>query len=520
MRRSRDLDLCVSAHRGPQVTIRTLTFPGAHAVTPSMLLGVLHGKDVNRPGGTYDEQALDNDQLWLVNEYYERGMIDAKIGTPRLERHGNKLDVAVPIAEGPVFRLGALRGLVVPQTLHRGDVFVRSKVTGGRRPLHRTRCRRRAGEHARHRAPPHRFDVRNHLEDAVVRAALAALALTACMHHASSDCGARGTLAFDCCIASALDKVMVTSGEWAEVDDPQLRAYVHAVGMRLVRAAGDCESWTFRVVDDPDVRGESNTGTTVYVTRGALARLRDEAELAGLLGHEIGHVLAGHAHDALVERARDLTTDTHDRDRDDEIQADELAVLLTARAGYDPRAVETMLRAVGEGEPAGDPDDVHPPWQQRLVRVRAFAVAAPRGRRPQRVRRSPPTSTTSSSATTRASSTSSTTRSILARAGSRSTCLHGSTAELASGEILAAVAGSAVIIKPITRELAPYITPEHDADKLTLVRTGPHGAVMIAIAGPSPKATLPRSTSAPRAPTSLRRFTHASWTRGPQAAPE
>ena len=56
-------------------------------------------------------------------------MIDAKVGAPRLERHGNRLDVAVPITEGPVFRLGTLRGLVVPHTLHRGDVFVRSKVT-------------------------------------------------------------------------------------------------------------------------------------------------------------------------------------------------------------------------------------------------------------------------------------------------------------------------------------------------------------------------------------------------------
>lgn len=130
VRRSRNLDLCVSAYRGPQVTIRRMTFPGAHAVAPSVLLGVLHGKDLNRPGGTYDEQALTDDSVFLVNEYYERGMIEAKVGTPKLERYNDKLDVAVPITEGAVFHLGELRGLVVPTTLHRGDLFVRSKVSG------------------------------------------------------------------------------------------------------------------------------------------------------------------------------------------------------------------------------------------------------------------------------------------------------------------------------------------------------------------------------------------------------
>jgi len=323
----------------------------------------------------------------------------------------------------------------------------------------------------------------------VVRAALAALALTACAHHARPDCGEHDSLAFDRCIGAALDQVMVTTGSWAEVDDAQLRGYVRDVGMRLVRAAGDRERWTFRVVDDPDVRGESGTGTTVYVTRGALAKLRDEAELAGLLGHEIGHVLAGHAHDNLVERAREVPVDSHDRDRDDEIQADELAVLLTARAGYDPRAVETMLRALGEGEPPGDDDDVHPPWQQRLVRVRAFASQFPAAGEHNAaafaahvhdlvVGEDPRVIHVVGHAI------------ILARAGLAIDMPPGSTAALSSDEIAAAVDGSAVLVKPITRELARYITPEHDADKLTLVRTGPHGAVMIAITGPAPTQTL------------------------------
>ncbi|MBV8756864.1 MAG: M48 family metalloprotease, partial [Deltaproteobacteria bacterium] len=211
----------------------------------------------------------------------------------------------------------------------------------------------------------------------MVRAALLLTALAACAHHDA--CGSEGTLAFDRCVGKAMDSVLVTEGTYAEIDDAGIRSYVAAVGMRLVRATGDHQDWTFRVVDEPGIAGEANVGTTVYVTRGALAQLRSEAELAGLLGHEIGHVVAGHGHDALIERTRELAVDTHDRDRDDEVQADELAVLLTSRAGYDPRAVETMLSALGAGDPPGEDRDVHPPWAQRLVRVRAFAMQMPAG---------------------------------------------------------------------------------------------------------------------------------------------
>jgi len=124
--RSRDLDLCVAAYRGPQVTIRSLTFPGAHALTPSLLLAALHGKGVNHPGGTYDPEALSDDTAVLLDAYYERGMIQAKVGDPQVARYNDKLDVALPITEGPIFHLGRVTGLA--HGLHRGDLFVRSKV--------------------------------------------------------------------------------------------------------------------------------------------------------------------------------------------------------------------------------------------------------------------------------------------------------------------------------------------------------------------------------------------------------
>ena len=320
----------------------------------------------------------------------------------------------------------------------------------------------------------------------MVRAALL-LALAACAHHDA--CGAKGSLEFDRCIGNAMDSVLVTSGTYAEIDDAAIRDYVTSVGMRIVHAAGAGGQWRFRVVDDPRINGEANVGSTIYVTRGALAALRDEAELAGLLGHEIGHVLAGHGHDAVMERARDLAVNTHDRDRDDEVQADELAVLLTARAGYDPRAVETMLRALGAGDPPGEDTDTHPPWAQRLVRVRAFAVQLPPGGERDAAAYAAHMRTLVLGEDPRAVAVHDQTI-VLARANLAIDLPAGSKIDTSSGNVVAAVAGAAVIVKPITRSLVKYMKPERAADKLMIIRDGPRGGAVIAIVGAAPPATL------------------------------
>lgn len=129
VKRSRGFDLCVKAYRGPKVKVGSFVFRGAKQVSQATLLGALHGKGVNRPGGTYDPAALEDDQLWLANEYYERGLIQVKIGSPQVERYGNRVDVTVPVTEGDVFRIGGMSGLAVPAKIHRGDVFMRSKLT-------------------------------------------------------------------------------------------------------------------------------------------------------------------------------------------------------------------------------------------------------------------------------------------------------------------------------------------------------------------------------------------------------
>lgn len=186
------------------------------------------------------------------------------------------------------------------------------------------------------------------------------------------------------CVGFWLDGVLRLLGQ-RTYDDAAIARYVSSVGNRLARAARDHRPWKFRVLDDPEVQAFVILGSTVYIYRGTLAILRSEAELAAVLAHEMGHLRGGHSREKWdelsrsVERSQIEQSMQHKYERDDEIQADETAVLLLVRAGYDPRAVETMLRAIGgttRYDAEEDPDAVHPWWPERIARTQAAVRAS------------------------------------------------------------------------------------------------------------------------------------------------
>src|SRR5262245_31489911 len=79
-------------------------------------------------------------------------------------------------------------------------------------------------------------------------------------------------------------------------DDPALAKYVSDIGLRLAKLSERPSlPWQFTVVDQPAINAFALPGGFIYVTRGILPFLDDEAELAGVLGHEIGHVTARHS---------------------------------------------------------------------------------------------------------------------------------------------------------------------------------------------------------------------------------
>lgn len=182
--------------------------------------------------------------------------------------------------------------------------------------------------------------------------------------------------------------------------DDELQAYVERIGRDLAAVSERPDlPWTFRVVDDPVVNAFALPGGFVYVTRGILAHLNSEAELAGVLGHEIGHVTGRHAVERLskaqlaqiglgvgmavsedVARFGDLAQQGLGIlflkfSRDDERQSDDLGLRYMIRAGYDPRqmpGVFDTLRRVSEAQGAGRVPgwlSTHPAPENRVERI-------------------------------------------------------------------------------------------------------------------------------------------------------
>ncbi len=163
--------------------------------------------------------------------------------------------------------------------------------------------------------------------------------------------------------------------------DSGRQRYVREMGLRLARVSERPNlPWTFRVIDDPVVNAFAVPGGHIYVTRGILAHLNSEAELASVLGHEIGHVTARHsvtqmsrqqlAQIGLVvgtvlkpELARYAGIASQGLgllflkySRDDESQADQLGLRYMRRGGYDAHRmpeVFTLLDRVGQASGGG-----------------------------------------------------------------------------------------------------------------------------------------------------------------------
>jgi predicted Zn-dependent protease len=166
------------------------------------------------------------------------------------------------------------------------------------------------------------------------------------------------------------------SAQLGLVEDAEIQRYVAEVGAKLAASSERPGlPWSFKVVDDPAVNAFALPGGFIYVTRGILAHMGSEAELAGVLGHEIGHVTAQHSVNQLskqqlavgglmvgmilspeLARAGDLAQTGLGLlflkyGRDDERQADDLGLRYVVGSRYEPREMPKMfgtLRRVGE----------------------------------------------------------------------------------------------------------------------------------------------------------------------------
>jgi predicted Zn-dependent protease len=182
------------------------------------------------------------------------------------------------------------------------------------------------------------------------------------------------------------------------VKDKQLQKYVNNVGRWVASQSErpDLE-WHFGVIESNDVNAFAAPGGYIFVTRGLYKLLGNEADLAGVLGHEIGHVIKKH-HLKILQQSRLLDlgakllakeSGENDKiknligsgaevvarslDKNAEFEADRIAVVLAARAGYDAYGLPEVLQQIGHF--AKDDGNVallfktHPHPDERLGRL-------------------------------------------------------------------------------------------------------------------------------------------------------
>lgn len=157
------------------------------------------------------------------------------------------------------------------------------------------------------------------------------------------------------------------------IGDAMQQNYVNDVGMWLALQSGRPGlPWHFGIIEAPTVNAFATPGGNIFVTRGLVERCANEAELAGVLAHEIAHVVQKHQLNDIRKNAKkgmmlDLASlesgglggdaarafarvglegYVRGLSRDDELEADRIGVVIAARAGYEPYGLVSVLQTL------------------------------------------------------------------------------------------------------------------------------------------------------------------------------
>jgi predicted Zn-dependent protease len=187
-------------------------------------------------------------------------------------------------------------------------------------------------------------------------------------------------------------------GRFPLQQDAELTRYLNLIGTALAAHSSRSDlNFRFALLDSDSVNAYSAPGGYVFITRGALMLAQDEAELAGVIAHEIAHISERHIVKALKIRAADsggsaglgrLLSGSSDTARiafgqavdqavailfesgysqQDELESDQVGTLLLAHSGYDPLALRRYLeRAQALEQSSAALNTTHPPSRQRL----------------------------------------------------------------------------------------------------------------------------------------------------------
>jgi len=183
-------------------------------------------------------------------------------------------------------------------------------------------------------------------------------------------------------------------------ENPALIKYISLVGATLVQSTNRPElEFHFMVLDTDEINAYAAPGGYIFITKGALKLMKDEAELAGVIAHEVGHVTEKHVVKELKIKGTDDSSDLarlaggssgaaraafgqaveqglelifkDDYKKDDELQADKTSVTISALSGYDPSGLARYLNRIKpmkEKVPAPS-DSTHPTFDSRISQI-------------------------------------------------------------------------------------------------------------------------------------------------------
>jgi predicted Zn-dependent protease len=161
-------------------------------------------------------------------------------------------------------------------------------------------------------------------------------------------------------------------------DDAELQHYVNEVGLWVAQQSDRPNlPWHFGVNDSDHINAFATPGGFIIITKGMMKQLRNEAELAGVLGHEVAHVnqkhhlkalrksafasllgegVAGASNSKQAELVKSLAGPTKELyarglDKSDEFEADRMGVVFATRAGYDPYGLPAVLTTLASADP-------------------------------------------------------------------------------------------------------------------------------------------------------------------------
>ena len=187
-----------------------------------------------------------------------------------------------------------------------------------------------------------------------------------------------------------MNRQLVRSGQIKVYDNPPVERYVKRIGRRLAQTSTRPDiPYTFQIVADNSINAFATMGGFVYIHTGLIKAADNEAELASVIGHEIGHIAAGHALKQMREQAvtRGLLSaaglDENSlvqlgvqvalelpNSREDELQADQLGLANLTKAGYAPIGMVDFMRKLQQQSSGGSVPSflsTHPAPGDRLV---------------------------------------------------------------------------------------------------------------------------------------------------------